>query len=122
MLRAYQGNEEEYILSLVERYGPEPAEQPNSHIPEASDIYECVDLTSNLRFATVPVEHIPLFPSLTTAAIYWFGSVTHWEPPQPVQERFAFLTATHLYVADSDCLIHRCVKLSVINPDGCSLL
>ena len=115
MLRAYQGNEEEYILSLVERYGPEPAEQPNSHIPEASDIYECVDLTSNLRFATVPVEHIPLFPSLTTAAIYWFGSVTHWEPPQPVQERFAFLTATHLYVADSDCLIHRCVKLSVIS-------
>ena len=46
--------------------------------------------------------------------IFWFGVVSHWEPPNPPLIRYAFISSKHIYVADSEDMVRRCVPLAEV--------
>eukprot|EP00388_Colpodella_angusta_P024710 GDKJ01065077.1.p1 GENE.GDKJ01065077.1~~GDKJ01065077.1.p1 ORF type:complete len:493 (+),score=3.30 GDKJ01065077.1:28-1479(+) len=107
---SFPGSEAELFAHLSKKYGPEPL--PDGADP-LTDIYDTVDLSKELPYATVPDEVGDRFRSMIERpmAIYWFGLVAHWEPPCPATLRYGYVSSTHFYVADSETAIRRCIPL-----------
>ena len=128
MLIKYKGREGEMWEKLFAKYGPPPPSpadaggSPSTLPPYGVRPLDGTDMTMVPRNITIDMPFVDLdpaakalFPSLDQAAIYYFGTVGHWDPPEPITKRFVFISAQHLYIADDEYNIRRCILMKVIS-------
>ena len=74
---------------------------------------ETLDALTELPYVDAPQQVEKLYPNLRKAAVFWFDTVQHWEPPYPAALHHAFITPSHLYISDSEQRVIRCVSLDL---------
>lgn len=76
-----------------------------------TEVLAKMDMLTELPFADVPVPAQHLFPTFGRAAIFLFERVLHWEPSMPPSLRFLYLSSSHIYIASSETMVHRCIPI-----------
>jgi hypothetical protein len=123
LLAKFAGSEEELFRRLRDKYGensthPDPLlERDLFSTPAAVIALPHTGLGSagdGLPYVDIPPPQRPLFPSLTNGKVLYFNRAGHFAPPMATTLRYVFLSPTHLYIADDEHNVHRCVSLRTI--------